>query len=96
MAWFFKKKGDVILNTLKTYAVLKNLKLAPDNNITTENRYCKLKRKALDFSSDDNLDSEDEWKPNNNHKSSDSEENDNYLSENIMTKESENIVEQEL
>ncbi|KAF0749901.1 Uncharacterized protein FWK35_00022965 [Aphis craccivora] len=54
-----------------------------------------MKRKALDFSSDDNLDSEDEWKPNNNHKSSDSEENYNYLSENIMTKESENIVERE-
>lgn len=59
MAWFIKK-GDVISNTPKTYAVLTNLKVTPDNNITAEDRYCKMKRKAIYFSSDDNLDSEDE------------------------------------
>jgi len=71
------------------------LKVTPDNNITAEDKYCKMKRKAIYFNRDDNLDSEDEWKPNNNHKLSDSEENDKIVSENTR-KESKNIVEQEI
>lgn len=91
----FIEKGEVILKTLKTYAVLTNFKVTPDNNITAEDKYCKMKRKAIYFSSDDNLDSEYEFKPNNNHKLLDLGENDNVVSKNTR-KESENIVEQEI
>lgn len=58
-----------------------------NNIITTEDKYCQMKRKALEFSSDEYLDSEDEWRPNNSHQSSDSKKNNGVLSENILEQE---------